>query len=148
VGVLARYAGKGATLAGFNVSEKIILVSPFVQHMDPSVWGADSAQFRPERWLDPTGPAQQVSQYSYMPFSRGPRDCIGSRFALLEAKTILAMCYRNFEFCRPPGAPAEEVLMSITAHPKHGVPLLVQRRTAQQQQQGQQHVVAEPATAR
>lgn len=134
VGILARFAPKGATLAGYNVSEKVLLVSPYIQHMDPDVWGPDADQFNPERWLDPNGRAQNVSQYSYMPFSRGPRDCIGSRFALLEAKTIMAMIYRHFEF-EYAGEKPEEVLMSVTAHPKYGVPLRVRRRPAAAQQQ-------------
>lgn len=132
VGILARFAPKGATLAGYNVSEKVLLVSPYIQHMDTDVWGPDAAEFKPERWLDPEGPAQHVSQYSYMPFSRGPRDCIGSRFALLEAKTIMSMIYRHFVF-EYAGDKPEEVLMSVTAHPKYGVPVRVRRRQASQQ---------------
>eukprot|EP00882_Tetradesmus_deserticola_P021015 GHRQ01022718.1.p1 GENE.GHRQ01022718.1~~GHRQ01022718.1.p1 ORF type:complete len:107 (-),score=33.26 GHRQ01022718.1:523-843(-) len=58
------------------------------------VWGQDAVQFRPERWLEEGGAAQRVAPYSYMPFSRGPRNCIGAQFALLEAKTILAMLLR------------------------------------------------------
>jgi cytochrome P450 len=133
VGVLARFGPKGATLAGYNVSEKVLLVSPYIQHMDEAVWGSDAAEFKPERWLDADGPAQHVSQYSYMPFSRGPRDCIGSKFALLEAKTIMSMIYRQFEF-KYAGEKPEEVLMSVTAHPKYGVPVRVRRRQAEQQQ--------------
>lgn len=134
VGVLARFAPKGATLAGYNISEKVILVSPYIQHMDKEVWGPDAEEFRPERWLDVDGLAQNVAQYSYMPFSRGPRDCIGSRFALLEAKTIMSMMYRHFEF-EYAGDKPEEVLMSVTAHPKYGVPLRLRRREVQQQSQ-------------
>jgi hypothetical protein len=58
------------------------------------VWGPDAAEFWPERWLEEGGAAQRVPPYSYMPFSRGPRNCIGAQFALLEAKTILAMMLR------------------------------------------------------
>jgi hypothetical protein len=58
------------------------------------VWGPDAAEFRPERWLEEGGTAQHVPPYSYMPFSRGPRNCIGAQFALLEAKTILSMMFR------------------------------------------------------
>ncbi len=146
VGVLARFAPKGATLAGYNVSEKVLLVSPYIQHMDQDVWGADAAEFKPERWLDPEGPAQHVSQYSYMPFSRGPRDCIGSKFALLEAKTIMSMIYRHFEF-EYAGEKPEEVLMSVTAHPKYGVQVRVRRRQVVQQQ-GSAAVPAAAAVSR
>lgn len=127
VGLLARWGPEGTSLAGYDTSNKVLLVSPFVQHMDPDVWGPDAAVFRPERWMEEDGLAQHVHPYSYMPFSRGPRDCIGSRFALLEAKTILAMVLREFQF-EYAGEKPEEVMMSVTAHPKFGVPLRVKRR--------------------
>lgn len=121
----------------------MLLVSPYIQHMDKEVWGPDADEFRPERWLDADGAAQHVSQYSYLPFSRGPRDCIGARFALLEAKTILSMIYRQFEFSYA-GEKPEEVLMSVTAHPKYGVPVRVRRRQAAGQPQAAARLVSEP----
>ncbi|WIA09641.1 hypothetical protein OEZ85_009029 [Tetradesmus obliquus] len=127
VGLLARWGPEGSSLAGYDTSSKVLLVSPYVQHMDTQVWGPDAADFRPERWLEEGGPAQRVPPYSYMPFSRGPRNCIGAQFALLEAKTILAMMLQKFEF-EYAGDKPEEVLMSVTAHPKFGVPLRVRRR--------------------
>jgi cytochrome P450 len=105
--------------------------------MDESVWGRDAAVWKPERWADEDGAAQKAGPYSYMPFSRGPRDCIGARFAMLEAKTIISMLYAKFEL-EYAGDKPEEVLMSVTAHPKFGVPVRVKARLQQQQQQQQQ----------
>lgn len=127
VGLLARWAPEGTTLGGYDTSNKVLLVSPYIQQMDTDVWGADAGEYRPERWLEEDGAAQKAGPYSYMPFSRGPRDCIGSRFALLEAKTILTMVLRKFSF-EYAGAKPEEVMMSVTAHPKFGVALKVKRR--------------------
>lgn len=127
VGLLARWAPEGTSLGGFNTSNKVLLVSPMLQHMDETAWGPDAARWRPDRWLEEGGPASRVSAYNYMPFSRGGRDCIGARFALIEAKSIIAMLYRAFEFECASTQP-EKVLISVTAHPANGVPLRVRRR--------------------
>lgn len=55
-------------------------------------------RFWPERHLpgiDALQDARSVS--SYIPFSAGPRNCIGQRFALLELKTIVIKMLRHFE---------------------------------------------------
>jgi cytochrome P450 len=63
---------------------------------DPDIWGPDADEFRPERWLDGGGPA--LHSYAYIPFSKGPRDCIGQTFAQLEAKAVLSLLMRRFSF--------------------------------------------------
>ncbi|XP_017871239.1 PREDICTED: cytochrome P450 4ae1 [Drosophila arizonae] len=56
-------------------------------------------RFWPERHLEnrmtDTGSGKYTT--SYIPFSAGPRNCIGQRFALLELKTIVIKLLRHFE---------------------------------------------------
>ncbi|EDV59522.1 cytochrome P450 4e2 [Drosophila erecta] len=52
----------------------------------------DPHKFRPERFeLEKPGP------FEYVPFSAGPRNCVGQKFALLEIKTVVSKIIRNFE---------------------------------------------------
>lgn len=54
-------------------------------------------RFWPERHLAKNAAPDTKSVSSYIPFSAGPRNCIGQRFALLELKTIVIKMLRHFE---------------------------------------------------
>ena len=43
--------------------------------------------------------------YTYMPFGIGSRNCVGMRFALMEAKTAIAHLVNRFRFMRSANTP-------------------------------------------
>lgn len=57
----------------------------------------DPNTFRPERF-EATTTNETQNPFSYIPFSAGPRNCIGQKFAVLEIKSILSKLLRNYEF--------------------------------------------------
>jgi cytochrome P450 len=65
----------------------IILISTHRVHKDKSIWGEDAADFKPERFDKNLNDKRHA--YSYIPFSAGPRNCIGHRFARISMKTVL-----------------------------------------------------------
>ncbi|VBB35348.1 unnamed protein product [Acanthocheilonema viteae] len=69
----------------------VVIIASMV-HRDPRHW-PDPEVFKPERFLhnEPRHP------FAYIPFSAGPRNCIGQRFALMEEKCILALLMRNLK---------------------------------------------------
>ncbi|XP_030380365.1 cytochrome P450 4d8 [Scaptodrosophila lebanonensis] len=79
-------------------------------------------KFRPERHED----GAPSSAYAMIPFSAGPRNCIGQKFALLEMKVMLAKIVREFELL-PLG---EEVMpvINIVMSSKTGFQLGMRRR--------------------
>ncbi|XP_069946204.1 cytochrome P450 9e2-like isoform X2 [Cherax quadricarinatus] len=56
-------------------------------HHDPRYW-PEPEEFQPDRFLPENKP--NITSFTHIPFGMGPRNCIGMRFALMEAKVALA----------------------------------------------------------
>lgn len=95
-----------------------VICSHYLTHHLPEIY-RDPEQFEPERWT-----ACNPSQYEYMPFSAGPRACIGAMFALQVLKISLSMMLQRFRFEVVPGARIDRVVQ-ITMNPRHGMPMTI-----------------------
>lgn len=76
-----------------------------------------------ERFL--AGEAIKKHRYAYFPFGGGPRRCIGSSFAMMEAQIILATVTQKYSLrlTRDP----VEVEASVTLRPRHGIQMTVHK---------------------
>lgn len=64
-------------------------------HQDPDIY-PNPKQFNPERFAPENLLSTGISPYAYIPFSAGPRNCIGQKYAMLELKYVLADLFRHF----------------------------------------------------
>ncbi|XP_070498808.1 cytochrome P450 4d2-like [Chironomus tepperi] len=62
------------------------------------VYFDDPEEFKPERFLDKV--LKNENAFVYVPFSAGPRNCIGQKFAMLELKSTMCHILRNFELTK------------------------------------------------
>ncbi|MFD5107450.1 cytochrome P450 [Streptomyces cinereoruber] len=99
-------AKEGATIGGTPVPAGTrVWSSQWATHRDPR-WYGDPEAFRPERWLtadreegkggEPAEETEEIPEYAWFPFGGGPRVCLGTRFALVEAVLVLAVLARRF----------------------------------------------------
>ena len=99
-----------------------ISVPIFLLHRNSKYW-SNPDKFDPERFR----PGKQTHPpFAYLPFGEGPRNCIGKRLALLEAKMILVSIYKDFQFRKT--ADTEDPLslkVGITMTPKNGIRLSI-----------------------
>jgi cytochrome P450 len=97
----------------------------WVVHRDPR-WYDDPLAFHPERWTDEM--ESELPKLAYFPFAAGPRRCIGDRFAMLEARLLLATIYQEYHLELVPGTEELDLMATITARPKHEIPMTVRER--------------------
>lgn len=73
---------------------EVLVIPVFGLHRDPQYY-PNPESFDPERFNDEN--KKNIQPYTYLPFGSGPRNCIGSRFALLDLKTLFVCLIAKFE---------------------------------------------------
>ena len=102
-----------------------------VIHRLKQYWGEDADSYDHRRWMK--GKKPYSHPYAFLPFSLGPRGCIGSNFALLEARVMLAMILQRCHMRMVEGQKVDDegwpiVQPAITLRPKYGVQVQVTPR--------------------
>jgi cytochrome P450 len=75
-------------VAGYHVPKGSCLVfCPYTMHRNPAYW-PEPELFRPERFA--ANSLRELPLYTYVPFSVGPRRCVGDRYTVHLVSRILA----------------------------------------------------------
>ena len=83
---------------GIRVQKGVLINIPvYAMHHDP-LYHPNPFTFDPERFMPEN--RDKIKPYTFLPFLHGPRNCIGSRFALLEVKTALAVVLMKYDILK------------------------------------------------
>ncbi|KAK7920730.1 Benzoate 4-monooxygenase [Apiospora marii] len=86
---------RGVTIRGYHFPPGTVLSVPtYSIHHSTEIWGPDANEYRPERWLGEITPRQRNA---FIPFSYGPRACVGRNVAEMEMKMICATWARRYD---------------------------------------------------
>ncbi|XP_001653043.3 LOW QUALITY PROTEIN: cytochrome P450 9b2 [Aedes aegypti] len=81
----------------------------------------DPLRFDPERFSDEN--KHVINQDAFLPFGSGPRNCVGSRLALMQAKCILYYFFAHFsmDFSNKTDLPIKLKTMSLSYEAQNGL---------------------------
>jgi len=110
-------------LAGYSLPARSVLLINILGIHQRADYYTQPLAFWPERML---GDAKKKRpRHHYLPFGAGPRVCIGSHFALMEAQLALATMVQHTRL--RPLRTAVEAEPLVTLRPRGGMPAIVDR---------------------
>ncbi|KOB64900.1 Cytochrome P450 [Operophtera brumata] len=68
------------------------VINIWAVHRNPVYWGKDAEEFKPERFLE----SELKHPAAFIPFSYGPRSCLGYQFAMMSMKTAVVSLVRRY----------------------------------------------------
>ena len=124
--LMTRMGREDDEIMGYHIPARTpIYLCQYITHRHPDFWdnpeGVDPERFSPERSVG-------RHRWAYFPFGGGPRQCIGSAFALMEAQLALATIAQH---CRLDLVPGQRIVLDpkITLRPRYGLLMTLHRRS-------------------
>lgn len=97
-------------------------------HRDPATWGPTGDQFDPDRF-QPELVAER-HPWAFLPFSGGPRNCIGIKHASLSVRIMLTQLLRRFRLSSRLRLEDVRIKMDITSKVVNEDAVWAERREA------------------
>lgn len=123
--IFSRRATEDHSLGDYDVPAGTdIYISPYILHRTAEFW-PDPETFDPDRFADEN--FDEHKQAAFIPFSLGPRRCIGEYFAMLEMKIHMALLVPRFHM-QPIGEGPPELDLGINLRSKGSIHLRLEAR--------------------
>lgn len=123
---LFRRAASDDNLGDYHVpANSLIFLNPSLLHRHPDFW-ENPEDFDPDHFL-PERAAQRY-RHAYIPFSHGPRICIGFGFALTEAQVVVAMIAQKYRLKLASSPDIKPQPRMTLQPPEGGIKIMLERR--------------------
>lgn len=123
--VVSRQAVEDVVLNGYTLPKNsVVLIAPWTLHRCPEYF-PNPLSFDPERF--DRDHKDNIPKFAYLPFSAGPRICMGNAFAMMQMRINLATILQSYRLSVAPGYQFEP-FYSFNTRPKNGLPMTVEAR--------------------
>uniref|UniRef100_A0A0N4ZZY0 Cytochrome P450 n=1 Tax=Parastrongyloides trichosuri TaxID=131310 RepID=A0A0N4ZZY0_PARTI len=102
-----------------------IMFAPQHSNFNPKIF-PDPYKFDPNRFLQEN--IAKVSQYDFIPFSAGPRNCIGQRFGMNQVKVMIIWTLKKYKLLTSKTSDFVKHIPEIVQRPSNGIPLMFKYR--------------------
>ncbi|XP_022909912.1 cytochrome P450 4C1-like [Onthophagus taurus] len=126
VPIIARKLTEEIVIDGYKIPKNVYCsVHIYKVHRNPKIY-PNPMKFDPDRFL----PENTTSRhpYAYIPFSAGPRNCIGQKFAIYEEKTVLAAILKTYKVIAIDSQDNVNELGELIMRPEEGVRIKLEKR--------------------
>ncbi len=124
--LVTRTAQQDLTIGGHLIKRRNVVIVNITGMHRRKEYFPEPNRFYPERFLPEN--ERSIPRGAYLPFSAGPRVCIGNHFALMEGHLALATMARSARLDTLPGSRRVEAQPLVTLRPKEGMPMRVTKR--------------------
>ena len=120
--VCCRVTQKPTQVGKYTIPGDVLVAAPLYALQNSRHNWKNPSQFKPERWMDVpvetfvtgTNKEKPSQSITFMPFSYGPRSCVGQSLAKMEVMALLAKLLGTFHFALAPEVMPERKQYSVS----------------------------------